>query len=218
MPDDEKVESGLTHAIDTLSKTLADQQAAIDRLSSELGSVAQALAAAQVELGRALEVNATQLAVIDSQQATIAALQAELAGNTPAPRPVASVSILIGGQHPMGVVNISVDDTTGKATAQFEDDHGDVVAAPAGAVLTWTSDNASAVTVAADPTDPTGATAHLSVAAGATAGMSANIGLGIADASGNPITAPDGTALAATPVQVDLVAGPAAQVVLSVAP
>jgi len=49
---------------------------------------------------------------------------------------------------------ITVDTVNETVTVSFEDDKGNATAAPAGATVTFASDNAAAATVAADPSNP----------------------------------------------------------------
>jgi hypothetical protein len=85
---------------------------------------------------------------------------------------------------------ITVDTTNETATVEFVDDKGDTNAAPpAGAVITFTSDNEAVATVAASAANPL--VGDVTPVGEGTA----NIGATIADASGNPIFEPnpDGT-------------------------
>lgn len=109
---------------------------------------------------------------------------------------------------------INVDTTNETVTLAFVDDKGDTdAAAPAGATVTFTSDNPSVATVNPD-TDNDLKGDITPVAEG-----TANIGATIADASGNPIMEPDGlTPFSVSPVAVTVTAGGAtgAELTLSV--
>jgi hypothetical protein len=110
--------------------------------------------------------------------------------------------------------SITVDTTNETALVEFVDDKGDVNApAPAGAVVTFTSDNPSVATVATDATNP------LQGDVTPVAEGTANIGATIADASGNPILEPDGVTpftVASVAVTVGPGAADSATLVLSV--
>lgn len=94
---------------------------------------------------------------------------------------------------------ITVDTVGETAAVQWLDDKGDTdAAAPAGAFITYTSDNPAAATI-----DSNGAITP--VAEGTT-----NIGATIADVNGNPILEPDGvTAFSVATVLVTVSAGAA---------
>lgn len=100
---------------------------------------------------------------------------------------------------------ITVDTTNETVTLAFADDKGDTdAAAPDGAVVTFTSDNPSVATVATDSSNSF--QGDITPVAEGTA----NIGATIADASGNPITEPDGvTPFSVSPVAVTVSAGAA---------
>lgn len=109
---------------------------------------------------------------------------------------------------------ISVDTVGESATIEWVDDRGDTNApAPAGAVVTFTSDNPAVATVATDATNP------LQGDVTPVAEGTANIGATIADASGNPILEPDGVTpftVASVAVTVGPGAADSATLVLSV--
>lgn len=106
---------------------------------------------------------------------------------------------------------ITVDTTNETVSLQWVDDKGDTDAvAPAGAVVTFTSDNESVATVTVDGSNPLQGDISL-VAEG-----SANIGATIGDADGNPILEPDGvTPFSVEPVAVTVSAGDAVGASLS---
>lgn len=118
----------------------------------------------------------------------------------------------------MANVALTVDTVGKKLQLQFEDDHGDVTGAPDGAIVTFSNDNPAALTLAADPNDPTGLTQTITVVAEGVA----NLGVKITDASGAPLARknPDGTDAGTwtdpSPVAVTVGAGPAEQAVLTV--
>jgi hypothetical protein len=126
------------------------------------------------------------------------------------PRRAIKAILTIGERMPG---SITVDTTNETAVVDFVDDHGNVTSAPAGAVVTFSSDNTAVATIATDPTNP------LQGDVTPVAPGTANIGATIADASGNPILEPDGvTPFAVTSVAVTVSPGPAAgaDLVLSV--
>lgn len=118
------------------------------------------------------------------------------------PRPYSAILTLQGGVMPG---QITVDTTNATATVSFVDDKGDTNApAPAGAVVTFTSDNPAVATIATSAGDALVGDIT-PVAEG-----SANIGATIADASGNPILEPDGvTPFSVSAAAVTVVAGAA---------
>ena len=109
--------------------------------------------------------------------------------------------------------SISIDDTTGAASVTWEDDHGDTdAAAPLGndglpVVVTFGTDNAGVATI-------TAAGALTPVAEG-----SANVTVAVTNATdGTPANFADGQPITATPAPFSIVAGPAASLVVNVAP
>lgn len=136
---------------------------------------------------------------------------------SPPPGPAThAVLILTKSQGVNMAGQITVDTAAGEenATLAFVDDKGDTdAAAPAGAVVTFTSDNPSVATVA------TNADNALQGDITPVAEGTANIGATIADGSGNPIMEPDGlTPFSVSPVTVTVSAGGAtgAELTLSV--
>src|SRR5215469_5465006 len=95
---------------------------------------------------------------------------------------------------------ITVDTTNEAATVQFTDDHGDVVPAPDGTVVTFASDNEGVVTVTPDETNPL--SAKVTPVAEGTANVSVDIA-GATDPAGNPFTV--------APVAITVSPGPAAE-------
>lgn len=101
---------------------------------------------------------------------------------------------------------ITVDTTNETATLTFVDDRGNATAAPAGAVVTYSSDNPGVVTIANDPANPT--QGDVTVVAIGTANLSASL----ADASGNPLFEADGVTPFPAPAAVAVSVGPGAAV------
>ncbi len=109
--------------------------------------------------------------------------------------------------------SISIDDTTGAASVVWEDDHGDVASVPTGndgnpVAVTFSVDNPGVATIDA-------ASGVLTpVAEG-----DANVSVAVTNATdGTPASFADGVAISAAPAAFSVVAGPAAQLVLSVSP
>lgn len=121
----------------------------------------------------------------------------------PPPPPVAVRAVL---NRTKGADNMPTQitvDQSGSALLEFLDDKGDTTAAaPAGAVITFTSDTPAVATVAPDASNPL-----LADIVGVTPGT-ASISATITDASGAPLLEPDGvTPFAVTPVAVTVDAG-----------
>jgi hypothetical protein len=70
----------------------------------------------------------------------------------PVPSQPTHATLTVKGSQMPG--QITVDTTNETATIDFVDDHGDVAAAPAGAVVAFTSDNPAVATIAADSANP----------------------------------------------------------------
>lgn len=161
---------------------------------------------AGVELTEVQEASARKIAHLDAE---ISQLCAEWLANHPAPPPpvVATSAVLTiqtGGTDMPGAIN--VDTTNETVTLSFVDDHGDTDAVgPAGAVVTFTSDNEAVVTVATDASNPL--VGDISVVAEGTA----NIGATLANADGSPVLEADGVTAFPNPasVAVTVSAGPA---------
>jgi hypothetical protein len=71
----------------------------------------------------------------------------------PGPATQFSLKLLTGG-HTMGSTEFSVDATNPAIVPSFKDDKGDVVPAPAGAAIAYTSSDETIATIANDATDP----------------------------------------------------------------
>jgi uncharacterized protein YjdB len=136
-------------------------------------------------------------------------------GVTLLPLPAVRANLTVTPTQGVGMPgSITVDTTNETATVAFVDDKGDDNApTPAGAVVTFTSDNEAVATVAADSVNP------LQGDVTPVAEGTANIGATIADASGNPILEPDGVTpftVASVAVTVGPGAADSATLVLSV--
>ena len=122
-------------------------------------------------------------------------------------QPAIGATLRVQEEPELSAVTITVDTVNEIATVGFTDDKGDTnAAAPAGAVVTFTSDNPAAATVAADATNPLQGNIT-PVAEGVT-----NIGATVADASGNPLLEADGVTPWAAIVPVALTVNPGAAV------
>lgn len=102
----------------------------------------------------------------------------------------------------MSTANLTVDTANAQATLEYVDDKGDTNAvAPAGTVATFTSDNPAALTIDAT----SGAISIVGE------GVS-NVGVTLADASGNPLLEADGVTPWTTPDPVAVTVDPGAAV------
>jgi hypothetical protein len=111
---------------------------------------------------------------------------------------------------------LTVDSVNSVAVLGFEDDHGDAVAPPAGALATAVSDTPAVMTVgpAAPGLDANGIATITFPLTEVTAGV-ANLSVTTTDANGNPLLGPDGVTPipAPAPVAVTVTPGaPAAEV------
>lgn len=117
-----------------------------------------------------------------------------------------------------GAITVDTDNET--ATLAFEDDHNDVVDAPASAsgaalAVTWASDNPAVATVANDATNPlVGDITPVSAS-----DVPVNISATVEYADGTPVLEADGVTPIPAPasVAVTVGVGPADQLVLSLA-
>jgi hypothetical protein len=129
--------------------------------------------------------------------------------------PASTVGVTVRGGQSMPT-SITIDDTAGKASFAWTDDHGDTTAAPAGVTVVLASDNTAVATLAADP-----ATADTYDITPVSLGTF-NVTLTATDASGAAATYPDGPnagqPVSAAPAAVSVVAGPAASLVLTTNP
>lgn len=158
-----------------------------------------------IELQEVQEAASRKVRRLDAE---ISKLCAEWLANHPAPPPpvVATSAVLTINQGGTMSGQINVDTTNETVTLSFVDDHGDTDAVgPAGAVVTFSSDNEAVVTVAADASNPL--VGDISVVAEGTA----NIGATLANADGSPVLEADGSTPFPNPdsVAVTVSAGPA---------
>lgn len=107
---------------------------------------------------------------------------------------------------------LTVDSTNAVAVLSFEDDHGDPVAPPDGAVATATSDNAGVLTVGAATAgaDATTGIANIQFPLTAVAEGSANLSAHATAADGSALLGPDGTTPIADPAPVAVTVNPGA--------
>lgn len=116
--------------------------------------------------------------------------------------PAIGARLTIGEAPPMSTANLTVDTANAQATLEYVDDKGDTNAvAPAGTVATFTSDNPAALTIDAT----SGAISIVGE------GVS-NVGVTLADASGNPLLEADGVTPWTTPDPVAVTVDPGAAV------
>jgi hypothetical protein len=121
--------------------------------------------------------------------------------SNPPPAVAISATVTIIGDAMTPTSTITVDTTTGTAVLEFVDDHGDTdAAAPDGAQAQWSSDNTAVATIVNAADNPLNGDIT-PVAEGTT-----NISVALTDASGNPLTLPDGTVFP-TPAPVALTVG-----------
>ena len=124
-------------------------------------------------------------------------IEVKIIGTTPT-QPVATRAVLVIKKEQSMPGAITVDTTNETVTLEFTDDKGDTAAAPVSAsgsalVVTFTSDNTAAATVATDATNPLQGDIT-PVAVG-----SANIGATFAYADGTPVLEADGVTAFPTP-------------------
>ncbi len=165
--------------LDSAPASVLDFRSIFDRLIDWLRDLqAKVNAQAQQITGLSSAVGQLQQEVVALQEATdddsglaarVAAVEASIADLTAAiealiPGPATHLVITINQGEPMPGVAISIDDTAGKASYEWLDDHGDVttdvpVSADGGAVtVSLSSDNPAVATLATDPNDATGKT------------------------------------------------------------
>ena len=106
---------------------------------------------------------------------------------------------------------LTVDSTNAVAILSFEDDHGDAVAPPAGALATATSDNTAVLTVGAAVAgaDANGV-ANIQFPLTEVAEGTANLSVAATDANGNPLLGPDGVTPIPAPAPVAVTVNPGA--------
>lgn len=133
-----------------------------------------------------------------------------------------SIRLTLNVQGGHNMTTLTVDTTTGIASLQFTDDHGDPVAGPVDSVTgapvvpVVVSDNDAAVTVAATSagTEAGSFTVALTPVAVGTANLSVEA---LANSDGSPVLDAAGVALSLpAAVQVDITAGPVAGLTITV--
>jgi hypothetical protein len=163
------------------------------------------------ELRRVLnEINAQyaqileRLKRIEAQDAQILANQQKLYGQLTSP---AAMFLTIKGD-PMP---LTVDSTNAVAILSFEDDHGDAVAPPAGALAVATSADTAVLTVGASVAgvDANGV-ANIQFPLTEVAQGTSSLSVAATDASGNPLLGPDGVTPIPAPAPVDVTVNPGA--------
>lgn len=106
---------------------------------------------------------------------------------------------------------LTVDSVNAVAILSFEDDHGDAVAPPAGALATATSDNTAVLTVGASVagTDANGI-ANIQFPLTEVAEGTSDLSVVATDANGNPLLGPDGATPIPAPAPVTVTVNPGA--------
>ena len=106
---------------------------------------------------------------------------------------------------------LTVDSANAVAILSFEDDHGDAVAPPAGALATATSDNTAVLTVGASVagTDANGI-ANIQFPLTEVAEGTSDLSVVATDANGNPLLGPDGATPIPAPAPVTVTVNPGA--------
>ena len=109
------------------------------------------------------------------------------------------------------VMPLTVDSTNAVAILSFEDDHGDAVAPPAGALATATSDNTGVLTVGAAVAgaDANGV-ANIQFPLTEVAEGTSDLSVVATDANGNPLLGPDGATPIPAPAPVTVTVNPGA--------
>ena len=123
-------------------------------------------------------------------------------------RPPARMLFTIEGDTDMP---LTVDSVNAVAILAFEDDHGDAVAPPEGALATATSSDTAVLTVGAAVAgaDANGVANIQFPLAEVTAGVS-TLSVAATDANGNPLLGPDGVTPIPAPAPVDVTVNPGA--------
>jgi hypothetical protein len=153
-----------------------------ETVMSLLRAIVQGEIDANVKLDRLLDRDRQLEDELDAVNRKLAEL-IKLVGKTPV---VATRAVLTLKQGDTMSGAITVDTTDETVTLAFTDDHGDTdAAAPAGAVVAFTSDNPAVATVAS--------TSALVGQITPVAEGTANIGATLTGADGNPLTEADGT-------------------------
>lgn len=106
---------------------------------------------------------------------------------------------------------LTVDSANAVAILSFEDDHGDAVAPPAGALATATSDNTAVLTVGASVagTDANGI-ANIQFPLTEVAEGTSDLSVVATDANGNPLLGPDEATPIPAPAPVTVTVNPGA--------
>ncbi len=121
--------------------------------------------------------------------------------------PPAAMHLAIKGD----TMPLTVDSDNAVAILSFEDDHGDAVAPPAGALATATSSDTAILTVGASVagTDANGV-ANIQFPLTEVAEGASSLSVAATDASGNPLLGPDGVTPIPAPAPVVVTVNPGA--------
>ena len=157
------------------------------------------------ELARVLNQIDAKLARIGAQNDQILANQQKLYGWLV--RPPAAMFLAIKGD-PMP---LTVDSVNAVAVLSFEDDHGDAVAPPAGALAAATSSDTAVLTVGASVAgaDANGV-ANIQFPLTEVAEGTSSLSVAATDANGNPLLGPDGVTPIPAPAPVVVTVNPGA--------
>jgi hypothetical protein len=122
-------------------------------------------------------------------------------------RPPARMFLTIEGE----VMPLTVDSVNAVAVLSFEDDHGDAVAPPAGALATATSSDTAVLTVGAAVAgaDANGV-ANIQFPLAEVAEGTSSLSVVATDANGNPLLGPDGVTAIPAPAPVVVTVNPGA--------
>ena len=142
---------------------------------------------------------------IDARLARIEAQNSQILGWVS--RAPARMSLAIEGE----TMPLTVDSVNAVAVLAFEDDHGDPVPAPAGALATATSSDTAVLTVgAAVPGTDAAGNATITFPLTEVAEGTSSLSVAATDANGNPLLGPDGVTPIPAPAPVDVTVSPGA--------
>jgi len=157
------------------------------------------------ELRRVLNEISEQYAQINEKLGRIGAQNDQILGWLV--RPPAAMFLAIKGD-PMP---LTVDSVNAVAVLSFEDDHGDAVAPPAGALATATSSDTAVLTVGASvPGTDANGVATITFPLTEVAEGTSSLSVAATDANGNPLLGPDGVTPIPAPAAVAVTVNPGA--------
>lgn len=157
------------------------------------------------ETDRTLKEIDARLARIVAQNDRITAQNSQILGWVN--RAPARMSLAIEGE----TMPLTVDSVNAVAILAFEDDHGDAVPAPAGALATATSSDTAVLTVgAAVPGTDANGNATITFPLTEVAMGTSSLSVAATDANGNPLLGPDGVTPIPAPAAVTVTVNPGA--------